>query len=233
MHRRISLTGGIVFILLVVAGAIMAACGGETKQASPTVTSSTPTSGATSTAPTRIPIETDAPDVKFDCPGDWTKYACPTVSVNRGALTAPFHAGVDAEMMCRNVGFYTSGVVNDLSILFKLPAGTEIVSPVNGTVVSVRSMPAPHEYTKSIAIGGMPFLIYVYFVGDAQVAENAILSRGDVIGVSAGAFPMDSPPDSNLLGASLLVNLLGYDSRMLDATSADIWVDGVPTCYAP
>jgi hypothetical protein len=31
----------------------------------------------------------------------------------------------------------------------------------------------------------------------------------------------------------VLVNLLRYDSRMVDATSADIWVDGVPTCYAP
>jgi len=144
-----------------------------------------------------------------------------------------FDAGVEAEMMCQNVGFYTSGVINGPSILFKLPPGTEIVSPTNGSVLSVSSAPAPHEYTKSVAITGMPFIIYVYFIGDVKVAANAPLVRGDVIGVSTGTFPTDSPPDSKLNGASVLINLLGYDSRMIDASSSDVWAGGVPTCYAP
>jgi len=232
MHRNISL---IACIVLVAAGATIAACGGgsEAKPASTAATSSTPSSGATGAAPTQIPAETAASEGKFACPSEWTKYTCPTVSANQGALTAPVRAGVEAEMMCQNVGFYTSGAINDNSLLYKVPAGTEIVSPINGTIVSVRSMPAPHDYTKSIAIGGMPFLIYVYFVGDPKVEANATVYRGDVIGVSTGTFPTDNPADSKLLGASLLVNLLGLDSRMLDASSADLWVGGVPTCYAP
>ena len=234
MHRNISLPAGIA-IILIIAGATVVACGGnnEAKPASPTVTFSTPSSGATGTVPTQIPIDTPSSVTSFGCPADWTKYACPTVSANKGALTAPFRAGVDAEMMCQNVGFYTSGAINDVSLLYKVPAGTEIVSPINGSVVSVRAMPAPHEYTKSIAIGGMPFLIYVYFVGDIKVEANAALTRGDVIGVSTGTFPTDSPPDSKLNGASVLINLLGYDSKMLDANSSGLWVGGVPSCYVP
>jgi hypothetical protein len=235
MHRNTSLTAGIAFVLLVVAGATIAACGGgsEAKPTSTAVTSSTPSSGATGVAPTQIPIETALADTKFACPSQWTKYTCPTVSANKGALTAPFPAGVDAEIMCQNVGFYTSGAINDLSLLYKVPAGTEIVSPINGSVVSVRTMPAPHEYTKSIAIGGMPFLIYFYFVGDIKVEANALLTRGQVVGVSTGTFPTDSPPDSKLNGASVLINLLGYDSKMLDASSSDLWVGGVLSCYVP
>jgi hypothetical protein len=218
-----------------VAGATIAACGGgsEAKPTSTAVTSSTPSSGATGAAPTQIPVETPSSDVGFGCPTQWEKYSCPTVSTNVGALTVPYRAGVEAEMMCQNVGFYTSGVINDNSILFKLPPGTEIVSPVDGTVVSTRSMPAPHEYTKSIAIGGMPFLIYVNFVGDIKVEANGLLTRGQVIGVSTGTFPTDSPPDSKLNGASVLINLLGYDSKMLDANSSDLWAGGVPSCCVP
>jgi hypothetical protein len=241
MHRNISLTAGIAFVLLVVAGATMAACGGsnEAKPTSTAVTSKTPAArvttaaGATSAAPTQIPVETASSDVGFGCPAQWEKYSCPTVSGPALILTAPFRAGVDAEMMCQNVGFYTSGVTNDNSILFKLPPGTEIVSPVDGTVVSIKSMPAPHEDSKSISIGGMPFLIYVYFVGDIKVEANALLTRGDVVGVSTGTFPTDSPPDSKLNGASVLINLLGKDSKMLDASSSDLWVGGVPSCYVP
>ena len=240
MYRNISLIAGTAVILLM-AGATMAACGGsnEAKPASTVVTSKTPAArvttaaGATSAPPTQIPVETASSDTKFACPSQWTKYTCPTVSANKGALTAPFRAGVDAEMMCQNVGFYTSGAINDLSLLYKVPAGTEIVSPINGSVVSVRTMPAPHEYTKSIAIGGMPFLIYVYFVGDIKVEANAPLTRGQVVGVSTGTFPTDSPPDSKLNGASVLINFLGYDSKMLDASSSDLWVGGVPSCYVP
>jgi hypothetical protein len=240
MHRNISLTAGIAIILFM-AGATTAACGSsnEVKPASTAVTASTPASGATtaagatSAAPTQIPVETPSSDIGFGCPTQWEKYTCPTVSGPNTMLTAPFRAGVDAEMMCQNVGFYTSGVINDLSILFKLPPGAEIVSPVDGTVVSIRSMPAPHEYAKSISIGGMPFLIYVYFVGDIKVQPDAILTRGQVIGVSTGTFPTDSPPDSKLNGASVLINLLGYDSKMLDASSSELWVGGAPSCYVP
>ena len=234
MHRNISLTAGIAVILLV-AGATMAACGSSdnAKPASTAVTSLTPASGATGVAPTQIPVVTPSSHVGFACPAQWEKYSCPTVSGPTLVLTAPFRAGVDAEMMCQNVGFYTSGVVNDISILFRLPPGAEIVSPVDGTVVSIRSMPAPHDYAKSISIGGMPFLIYVYFVGDIKVQPDALLTRGQVIGVSTGTFPTDSPPDSKLNGASVLINLLGYDSNMLDANSSDLWVGGAPSCYAP
>jgi len=216
-------------VSLVILGSTMVACGGggEGKATPAAATASTPASGATSATPT-----TEA-DAGFDCPSQWTKYACPTISANKGALTVPYRAGVEAEMMCQNVGFYTSGVINGPSILFKLPPGTEIVSPTNGSVLSVSSAPAPHEYTKSVAITGMPFIIYVYFIGDVKVAANAPLVRGDVIGVSTGTFPTDSPPDSKLNGASVLINLLGYDSRMIDASSSDVWAGGVPTCYAP
>jgi hypothetical protein len=233
MHRKIALTA--CTVLIVIGAAATAACGGsnEAKEASTAVASVTPQSGATGVAPIQMPTETPALETKFACPTEWTKYTCPTVSVNKGALTAPFRAGVDMEIVCQNVGFYTTGAENNISMLFKVPAGTEIVSPINGTIISVRSMPAPHEYTKSVAIGGMPFLIYLYFVGDIKVEANAMVGRGDVVGVSTGTFPTDSPPDSKLLGASVLVNLLGYNSRMLDATSTDLWVGGVPTCYAP
>lgn len=217
-------------ISLAIVSVTMVACGGgsdaDKTTPAPGVTS-TPPSSATSAFPT------DDPSAAFNCPSQWTKYTCPTVSENKGALTAPYRAGVEAEMMCQNVGFYTSGVMNDASILYKLPAGTEIVSPINGTVVSVRSSPAPHEYTKSVAIGGMPFLIYVYFVGDIKVEAAASLTRGDVIGVSTGTFPTDSPPDSKLNGASVLINLLKYDSVMVNASDSELWVGGVPTCYAP
>ncbi len=233
MHRNISL---IAVVVLIAAGATMAACGGGDKTeptATAAATSSTPSSNATGVAPTPIPMETAVSESSFGCPSQWTKYTCPTVSENKGALTAPFRAGTDAEMICANVGFYTSGVINDNSILFKVPSGTELVAPVNGTIVSVRSMPAPHDYTKSVAISGMPFLIYVYFVGDIKVEADANVSRGDVIGVSTGNFPTDTQPDSKLMGASVLVNFLGFDSKMLDATSADLWVGNTPTCYSP
>ena len=235
MHRNISLIARIAVILFI-AGATMAACGGgsEAKPTSTAVTSSTPSSGTTSAAPTQIPVETPSSDVGFGCPAKWEKYTCPTVSANKGALTAPFPAGVDAEMTCQNVGFYTSGVINDNSILFKLPPGTEIVAPVDGAVVRLGSMPAPYEYVKSISIGGMPtFQIVVYFVGDIKVQPDAQLTTGQVIGVSTGTFPTDSPPYSRLNGASVLVNLLGFDSKMLDASSPDLWEDGVPSCYVP
>jgi hypothetical protein len=240
MHRNISLTAGIAVILLVV-GATMAACDSsdKAKPASTAVTSSTPASGATTAAgatgaaPTQIPVESPSSDVGFGCPTQWEKYTCPTPSGPTSVLTAPFRAGVDAEMMCQNVGFYTSGVINDNSILFKLPPGTEIVSPVSGTVVRLGSMPAPHEYVKSISIGGMPFLINVYFVGDIKVEPDALLTGGQVIGVSTGAFPTDSPPYSKLNGASVLINLVGADSKMLDASGSDLWVGGAPSCYAP
>ena len=241
MHRNISLIARIAVILLM-AGATMAACGAsnEAKPASTVVTSKTPAArvttaaGATSAPPTQIPVETPSSVVGFGCPTQWEKYTCPTVSGPAAMLIAPFRAGVDAEMMCQNVGFYTSGVTNDNSILFKLPPGTEIVSPIDGTVLNIKPMPAPLDYAKSISIGGMPFLIYVYFVGDIKVQPDAVvLTRGQVIGVSTGTFSTDSPPDSKLNGASVLINLVGPDSKMLDASSSDLWVGGVPSCQVP
>ena len=232
MGRNIAL---IVGIALTAAATMMTGCssGSKTEEATTPASSSTPSSAATGTAPTQIPIETEIAAGNFPCPADWTAYTCPVVSANKGALTLPVRSGVNTEIVCKNIGFYTTGAINDRSILFKVPSGTEIVSPINGNIVSVRAMPAPHEYTKSIAIGGMPLLIYLYFVGDTKVEANATVSRGDVIGVTTGDFPTDNPTDSKMLGASILVNLLGLDSRMLDAASGDIWAGGAPSCYAP
>lgn len=208
----------------------MIGCGGGKSQVQGTpavTTGSTPGSTATHTGPT------EEPDIKFDCPKQWAQYTCPTLSENKGSLSLPYHEGVDAQMMCENIGFYTSGVINAPSILFKLPANTEIVSPINGVVESTRSAPAPHEYTKSLVITGMPFMIYVYFVGDFKVADNTQVKRGDVIAVSSGAFPTDNPTDLKMNGASVVMNLIGYDSRMVDATSQDVWAGLSPSCYTP
>jgi len=246
MHRNISLTAGVSFVLLVAAGATVAACGGSdsggsatpaavatsTKQP-PLVVISTPSPAAPNALPTATASGPTPSVLGFGCPTQWQPYVCPAIPTGAGGLTAPYRAGVNAEMMCQNIGFYTSGVQNDVSILYKLPPGTEIVAPFDAPVISVRSSPAPHEYTKSIALGAKPFLIYLYFIGDPKVEANTSVARGDVLAVSTGTFPTDSPPDSKLLGASLLINLLGYDSIMLDASSSDLWIGGVASCYAP
>jgi len=229
MRRYISLSA-FAAIALMIFGSTIVACGGggdEAKATPAPATTSTPAASGTSASPTA------GTDTGFNCPPEWTKYTCPTLSANKGALTAPYRAGVEVEMMCQNIGFYTSGVINDRSILYKLPPNTELVSPINGTVVSVRSAPAPHEYTKSVAITGLPFLTYVYFIGDIKVAADAPVVRGDVIGVSTGAFPTDTLPDSKLNGASVLINLLRSDSRMVDAADAEVWAGSVPSCFAP
>ena len=244
MCRNLSLILGAAIILMAVAPVVNGCGGGGEENATPTavatstkrpplVVISTPSPAATNLLPTATASGPTPSALGFGCPTQWQPYVCPTIPAGAGGLTAPYRAGVEAEMMCQNVGFYTSGVINDLSILYKLPPGTEIVSPMDGTVAEVRSAPAPHEYTKSVAITAMPFVINVYFIGDIKVAANAPLVRGDVIGVSTGTFPTDSPPDSKLNGASVLINLLGYDSKMVDASSSDAWLGGVPSCLAP
>ena len=78
-----------------------------------------------------------------------------------------------------------------------------------------------------------PLWSYIYFVGEIKVAQDAVVARGDVLGVITGTFPTDSEPDSRLNGASMFINLLGYDSKMVDASSPTVWAEGVPSCHAP
>jgi hypothetical protein len=244
MRRSVLLIGGAALGLVVAAALV--ACGGEGKSkptatspattttASTAVATSNPEATATSAPATPAATETPLPPLLgFGCPTQWQKYACPSVSGTASGLTLPYPAGAEAEIMCQNVEFYTSGVVNDVSMLYRLPPNTEIVAPVDGQVISVRSSPAPHEYVKSIAIGIDPFLIYIYFVGEPKVSENATVARGDVLGVITGTFPTESEPDSKLNGAAMVVHLLGYDSKMVDASSADVWAGGAPSCYTP
>jgi len=228
---------GVAALGLVVAAAALVACDGEGEPKTTPAATAASTSQATATSiplPS-TPAETAPPSSAFDCPAQWQKYACPTVSGSgRGiALTLPYPAGAEAEIMCQNVEFYTSGVINNVSMLYRLPPNTEIVAPIDGTVVSVQSSPAPHEYSKSIAVGIEPFLIYIHFVGEPRVSENATVARGDVLGVITGTFPTTSYPDSKLNGASMFIDLLGYDSAMEDASDPALWAGEVPSCYAP
>jgi len=224
MRRSVLLIGGAALGLVVVAALVACGSEGEPK--------ATPTAAATSISEAG-PTKTPPPSPGFSCPTQWRKYACPSTSGRAGVLTLPYPAGAEAEIMCQNVEFYTSGVVNNISMLYKLAPNTEIVAPVDGTVTGVRSSPAPHEYTKSIALDAKQFLIQIYFVGEPKVSANATVARGDVLGVITGTFPTDSLPDSNLNGASMVINILGLDSRMLDASDPDLWAGEVPSCYAP
>jgi hypothetical protein len=224
MRRSVLLIGGAALGLVVAAASVACGSEGEPK--------ATPTAAATS-IPEAGPTKTPPPSPGFSCPTQWQKYACPSTSGRAGVLTLPYPAGAEAEIMCQNVEFYTSGVVNNISMLYKLAPNTEIVAPVDGTVTGVRSSPAPHEYTKSIALDAKQFLIQIYFVGEPKVSANATVARGDVLGVITGTFPTDSLPDSNLNGASMVINILGLDSRMLDASDPDLWAGEVPSCYAP
>ena len=135
--------------------------------------------------------------------------------------------------MCKDVAFYTSGIENNVSMLYRVAPNTEIVAPVDGQVTGVRSSAAPHEYAKSITLSTQPFLVQIYFVGDPKVSDNATVARGDVLGVITGTFPVTGVPDSRLNGASMVINLIGFDSRMVDASSADVWAGGAPSCYTP
>jgi hypothetical protein len=240
MRRSVLFIGGST-LALALAASLVACGGGEEPKATATVAATgtaVPTREATATSAPALPTAAETPTpappfLGFGCPTQWQKYACPSVSGSVEGLTLPYPAGAEAEVMCQNVEFYTSGVVNDVSMLYKLPPNTEIVAPVGGSVISVRSSPAPHDYVKSIAIGIDPFLIYIYFVGEPQVSENTTVARGDVLGVITGTFPTDSYPDSKLNGAAMVIHLLGYDSKMVDASSPAVWAEGVPSCYAP
>jgi hypothetical protein len=247
MRRSVLLIGGSTFALALAASLVACGGGGEPK-AKATATTATvaatatavPTLEAAATSAPALPTAAETPTppppfLGFGCPTQWQKYACPSVSgsVMGFPLTLPYPAGAEAEIMCQNVEFYTSGVLNDVSMLYRLPPNTEILAPVDGPVISVRSSPAPHDYVKSIALGIKPFLIYIYFVGEPKVSDNATVARGDVLGVITGTFPTDSEPDSKLNGAAMVMHLLGYDSKMVDASSPDVWAEGVPSCYAP
>lgn len=224
MRRSVLLIGGAVFGLVVAAAFVACGSEGEPK--------ATPTAAATST-PEAGPTETPPPSPGFSCPTQWQKYACPSRSVGAGVLTLPYPAGAEAEIMCQNVEFYTSGVVNNVSMLYKLAPNTEVVAPADGQVTGVTSSPAPHEYTKSITLDARQFLIQIYFVGEPRVSANATVARGDVLGVITGTFPTDSLPDSKLNGASMVINIMGLDPRMIDARDPELWAGGVPSCYAP
>jgi len=242
MRRSVLLIGGSTLALALAASLVACGGGGEPKTTPAATVAATataaPTGEATATSAPALPTPAETPTTTppflgFGCPTQWQKYGCPSVSGTANGLTLPYAAGAEAEIMCKNVEFYTSGVVNDVSMLYRLPPNTEIVAPAGGPVISVRSSPAPHEYVKEIAIGIDPFLIYIYFVGEIKVAQDAVVARGDVIGVITGTFPTDSEPDSRLNGASMFINLLGYDSKMADASSPTVWAEGVPSCHAP
>lgn len=231
MRRSVLLIGGAALGLVVVA-ALVACGGGESKSTPTVIATSNPEVTATNT---RVPSTlTETPlSLGFGCPTQWQKYACPSGPGRAGVLTLPYPAGAEAEIMCQNVQFYTSGVVNNVSMLYRLPPNTEIVAPVDGQVTGVGSSPAPHEYTKSIALDAKQFVIQIYFVGEPKVSANATVARGDVLGVITGTFPTDRLPDSKLNGASMVINILGLDSRMIDASDPQLWAGEVPSCYAP
>jgi hypothetical protein len=232
MRRSVFLIGGAALGLVAVAALVACGGGGESKPPATVIATSAPEVTATNTSVPSTLTETPL-SLGFGCPTQWQKYACPSASGRAGVLTLPYPAGAEAEVMCQNVQFYTSGVVNNVSMLYRLPPNTEIVAPVDGQVTGVGSSPAPHEYTKSIALDAKQFLIQIYFVGEPKVSANATGARGDVLGVITGTFPTDSLPDSKLYGASMVINIVGLDSRMLDASDPELWAGGVPSCYAP
>jgi hypothetical protein len=223
MRRSVLLIGGAALGLVVAAALVACGSEGEPKARPTAAATSTPEAG-----PTKTP-----PSPGFSCPTQWHKYACPSTSAGAGVLTLPYPAGAEAEIVCQNVEFYTSGVVNNVSMLYKLAPNTEVVALADGQVTGVRSSPAPHEYTKSITLDAKQFLIQIYFVGEPRVSANATVARGDVLGVITGTFPTDSLPDSKLNGASMIINIMGLDPRMLDASDPELWAGGVPSCYAP
>jgi len=235
MRRSVLLIGGAALGLVVVAALVACGSEGEPKPTPTAAATSNPEATETSAPATPDSTETPLPpSLGFGCPTQWQKYACPSTSERAGVLTLPYPAGAgEAEIMCKNVEFYTSGVQNNISMLYKLAPNTEVVAPADGQVTGVRSSPAPHEYTKSITLDAKQFLIQIYFVGEPRVSANATVARGDVLGVITGTFPTDSLPDSKLNGASMVINILGLDSRMLDASDPELWAGGVPGCYAP
>ena len=240
MRRSVLLIGGAALGLVVAAALV--ACGGDgeskptaTGAAATAVATSNPEATATSAPTTPDPTETPLPaSLGFGCPTKWQIYACPTAAGSVEGLTVPYPAGAgEFQIMCKDVGFYASGIENNVSMLYRGSLNTEIVAPVDGQVAAVRSAAAPHEYAKSITLNTDPFLVQIYFVGEPKVSDNATVARGDVLGVITGAFPTTGVPDSRLNGASMVVNLIGYDSRMVDASSADVWAGGAPSCYTP
>jgi hypothetical protein len=217
-------------LILLVAGVIPVACGGEKKEPSAAWTPR-PTATPAPPRPTPVPIPTYTnPETGASCPNVITQATIDSAAASN-KLTLPLPPCVEMDKP-----FYAQDYLEGQIFYFYVPKGTPIVSPLTGEFINVGagdveplSGAGPSVHILGEEYGA--YLLARHASFDSSLFGTTV-HRGQVIG-SVGDPLGGGEPETSGVSLGLQVITVAPPERVVRLIEAQPWAGNQPNFYAP